>query len=259
MQLAFCSANYVARAANYALKPFNWGEAERITVERMTPAAFDDICRDVAAAGFQAIEVWRGHAWHATLDEDKAGVLRATMKRHGLTPMSYAGGLGGPEAETMLQAARLLGIDLVAGGLPPERAPDLAGLAREHGVRIGIENHPERHADEVLAKIGDNSDVLGACIDTGWWLTQGYDPVAAVHALGQHLFHVHLKDIRAAGKHETCALGTGLLDVAAVLAALREVGYNGYLSIEHEPDDYDPTAEIVQSCELVEQLLDDKG
>jgi sugar phosphate isomerase/epimerase len=43
--------------------------------------------------------------------------------------------------------------------------------------------------------------------------------------------------------------------VAAVLAALREVGYDGYLSVEHEPDDYDPTTEIVRSRELVERLL----
>jgi sugar phosphate isomerase/epimerase len=155
----------------------------------------------------------------------------------------------------MLRAARLLGIGLVAGGLPLERAPEIARLAREQGMRVAIENHPERHADEVLAKIGDHADVLGACVDTGWWLTQGYDPVAAVRALGKHLFHVHLKDISAAGKHETCALGDGLLDVAAVLAALREVGYDGYLSVEHEPDDYDPTAEIVRSRELVERLL----
>ncbi len=73
--------------------------------------------------------------------------------------------------------------------------------------------------------------------------------------LSRHLFHVHLKDIREAGKHDTCALGAGLLDVAAVLAALREVGYDGYLSIEHEPDTYDPTAEAAASRELVERLL----
>jgi sugar phosphate isomerase/epimerase len=221
----------------------------------MSAAAFDDICRDVAAAGFRTIEIWRAHAWHATLDQATASQLLATMQRHGLTPVSYAGGLSGPEAESMLGAAHLLGVGLVAGGLQLERAPELAALARKHQMRIGIENHPERSADEVLAKIGDNSDVLGACIDTGWWLTQGYDPAEAVRRLGGHLFHVHLKDIRAAGKHDTCALGDGLLDVAAMIGALREVGYTGYLSIEHEPDDHDPTSEVVRSRELVERLL----
>jgi sugar phosphate isomerase/epimerase len=255
MQLTFCSANYVARAANYALHPFNWGEAERLTVERTTRETFDEMCRDVAAAGFGSIEVWKGHAWPTGLDEARAAALRESLARHGLTAVSYAGGVNGPDAEAMLRATRMLGMDLVAGTLSAERAPEVARLAREHGARIGIENHPEHHPDEVLAKIGENADVIGACIDTGWWLTQGYDPAAAIRALGQHLFHVHLKDIHAAGKHETCALGDGLLDVAAVLAALREVGYDGYLSVEHEPEDYDPTAEVVRSRELVERLL----
>jgi L-ribulose-5-phosphate 3-epimerase len=255
MQLTFCSANYVARAANYALHPFNWGQAERLTVERMSPEAFDEICRDVAAAGFRTIEVWRGHAWPAALDDALARQLRQSLERHGLTAVSYAGGVGGDDAAAMMRAARLLGMDLVAGGLPLERAPALAELARQHHVRIGIENHPERDADEVLAKIGDDGDVLGACIDTGWWLTQGYDPAEAVRKLSRHLFHVHLKDIRAAGQHDTCPLGAGLLDVAAVLAALREARYDGYLSIEHEPEDHDPTAEVVRSRELVERLL----
>ncbi|HEY3230424.1 MAG TPA: hypothetical protein VGJ87_14475, partial [Roseiflexaceae bacterium] len=112
----------------------------------MSLVAFDEIGRDVAAAGFQTIEVWRGHAWHATLDEAGASVLRRTMARHRLTPVSYASGLSGPEAEAMMRAARLLGIGLVSGGLPLERASEIAGLARQYQMRIGIENHPERHA-----------------------------------------------------------------------------------------------------------------
>lgn len=255
MHFAFNSASYVARAANYALQPFIWGEAERITVEHLSTAAFDVLCADVAAAGFDAIEVWRAHAWYAQLDEARANTLRQTMARHGLTPIGYAGGLNGPEAEAMLRATRLLGMNLVSGMVPLERASELAQLARQHGVRIGIENHPERHPDEVLAKIGDNADVLGACVDTGWWLTQGFDPAAVIRALKGHLLLVHLKDIRAAGAHETCEIGTGILDIEAVLAAIREVGYDGYLSIEHEPVAYDPTAEIVRSRELVERLL----
>ena len=61
------------------------------------------------------------------------------------------------------------------------------------------ENHPEKSPQEVLALIGDADDVLGAAIDTGWWATQGYDPVQAIRDLRERLFHVHLKDVEAAG------------------------------------------------------------
>ena len=59
------------------------------------------------------------------------------------------------------------------------------------------------------------------------------------------------KDIRAAGGHETCALGDGVVDVPGVLRALKEIGYEGCITIEHEPLDHDPAEEIRVSLERV--------
>ncbi|MEO7912240.1 MAG: sugar phosphate isomerase/epimerase, partial [Roseiflexaceae bacterium] len=42
--------------------------------------------------------------------------------------------------------------------------------------------------------------------------------------------------------HETCALGDGVVDIPGVLKALKEIGYTGVVTIEHEPYDHDPTA-----------------
>jgi sugar phosphate isomerase/epimerase len=66
---------------------------------------------------------------------------------------------------------------------------------------------------------------------------------------------VHLKDIRAAGAHDTCALGDGIVDIADCLAALQEIGYRGVISIEHEPEHYDPYPEVVLSRARVLELL----
>ena len=83
-------------------------------------------------------------------------------------------------------------------------------VLRDHGVRFGLENHPEKTPEEVLAAIGDADDVLGAAVDTGWWATQGYDPVAAIHASSRdRLFHVHLKDVEEPGTHISCMHGKG--------------------------------------------------
>ena len=81
-------------------------------------------------------------------------------------------------------------------------------MLEAHGVRFGLENHPERTPSEVLEAIGD-VDVLGAAVDTGWWATQGYDPVAAIDELSERLFHVHLKDVEEPGTHVTCMYGQG--------------------------------------------------
>ena len=118
-------------------------------------------------------------------------------------------------------------------------------MLREHGVTLAIENHPERTPDEVLAKIEAGDGTMAATVDTGWWGTQGYDPVRAIEELGGHVAHVHLKDVLRRGEpHDTCAWGDGVVDIEACVRALARLGYRGALAVEHEPMDRDPTEEI---------------
>jgi sugar phosphate isomerase/epimerase len=128
-------------------------------------------------------------------------------------------------------------------------------VLRDHGVRFGLENHPERTPREVLEVIGDDADVLGAAVDTGWWATQGYDPVRAIEELADRLFHVHLKDVVAPGPHVTCMYGEGRARIPECVDALVRVGYSGLLSIEHEPYDRDPTDECARMLVVVRDLL----
>ena len=60
-------------------------------------------------------------------------------------------------------------------------------MLAERGVRLAIENHPERTPGEVLAKIERGDGTLGATVDTGWWATQGYDAARAIEELGEHV------------------------------------------------------------------------
>jgi sugar phosphate isomerase/epimerase len=97
---------------------------------------------------------------------------------------------------------------------------------------------------------------MAATVDTGWWATQGYDPVRAIEELGEHMRHVHLKDVLHEGEpHETCAWGEGIVDVEACVRALRRLGYSGAYTIEHEPEDHDPSEEIREMRERLEGWL----
>ena len=98
----------------------------------------------------------------------------------------------------------------------------LAPVLDAHGVRLGIENHPERTPAEVLAKIERGGGVFGTTVDTGWWGTQGYDAAQAIEELGEHVLHVHLKDVLAVGEpHETCRWGEGVVPIEECVRALR--------------------------------------
>ncbi len=49
-----------------------------------------------------------------------------------------------------------------------------------------------------------------------------------------------MKDVKAAGKHETCLLGEGVVRVAECLKALSSLEYRGWYSWEDEPEDRNP-------------------
>ena len=54
---------------------------------------------------------------------------------------------------------------------------------------------------------------------------------AFIRRLGKRVFHVHIKDHIGT---ESVALGDGQTDNVGVIAALREIGYAGHLSVELE-------------------------
>jgi L-ribulose-5-phosphate 3-epimerase len=70
------------------------------------------------------------------------------------------------------------------------------------------------------------------------------------------VLHVHLKDVRAGGEpHETCGFSEGIVDVRECVRALERIGYEGAISIEHEPETYDPSDDLrAMRAELGEWL-----
>ncbi len=235
-KIAFNTANLVARVTGYRYQLTNWMDQHKKTVAATDAAAWRSICDEIAAAGFGAIEVWEAHASPETLDQKKAAEWRTILEGTGLKAIAYAGGLS---RETM-QICRWLGIPHIDGGLGNLNPDQATALCGESGIGFNIENHPERSADEILKKIGGGNEWLGICIDTGWLSTQGVSAPDVIRACGSRVRHTHVKDVKVAGKHETCLLGEGIVRVAECLKALSSLGYTGWYSWEDEPEDRNP-------------------
>jgi sugar phosphate isomerase/epimerase len=101
-------------------------------------------------------------------------------------------------------------------------------LARAAGVKLAVENHKDFRTDELLDLLrGLASPWVGVCVDTGNSLALLEDPAATIAALAPVAFTVHLKDM---GLEESAdgfrlaevPLGQGVLDLPAVVAALRK-------------------------------------
>jgi sugar phosphate isomerase/epimerase len=89
---------------------------------------------------------------------------------------------------------------------------EIDALAREHGVKVAIEMHPQNLVfnpptlRRLVAKTGATN--VGAELDPSHLFWQGIDPIAATEYLGDLVFHAAAKDTRI---NDNCAI-YGVLD-----------------------------------------------
>ncbi len=266
MTLSFMSANYVGKELGYGAAD-EWGPFDLATNAAFEPietfpARFDALLTSITEIGFETIDLWFAHLNWRWATPDHVAIARDSLAHHGVSVVAFAGGIGDTvgDVQSACRLANDLNVDLIAGlgGIVHTDRSGAAAVLAAHGVRFGLENHPERTPAEVLAAIGDESS-LGAAVDTGWWATQGYDPVDAIRELSDRLFHVHLKDVEKPGTHVSCMHGEGCARITDCVDALVELGYSGALTVEHEPYDRDPTAECARMLTLLREQLTGAG
>lgn len=107
----------------------------------------------------------------------------------------------------------------------------------------------------MLERIHGGGKRIGVTLDTGWFGTHGYDAAQAIRDLAPQLVYVHFKDVKEACTHETCRFGAGVVPLEACAAALGHVGYDGFISVEHEPETFDPADDVRESKALLEGWL----
>lgn len=250
-RVAFNTANLVARVSGYHYELAHWMDQHRKTVAATDEAAWRSICGEIADAGFTAVEIWEAHASPEALTEARAAQWTRALKETGLEPVAYAGRL----RRQTLEVCRWLGIPHVDGGIGEMKPDEATALCREFGIRFNVENHPEKSAAEILAKVGGGNEWLGVCIDTGWLGTQGASGPETIRACGSFVRHTHIKDVRAVGAHETCLLGDGIADPAGCIETLRAIGYTGWYSWEDEPENRNPMDSAARNRRWIEERL----
>jgi sugar phosphate isomerase/epimerase len=169
-----------------------------------------------------------------------------------------------------VDAAKLLGVDVVctiAGKPVPGKSkfktieedcrevfPPICEYAAERGIKIALENWFETNIQglrhfELLFEVVPN-DNFGLNFDPSHLIWQGIDYIAAVHHFRARIFHTHAKDtemreerLRWVGNIERgwwryVIPGFGAISWGEYISALRAIGYDGVLSIEHEDNTF---------------------
>ncbi len=210
--------------------------------------------------GLRYVELYRGHVPLNSTPEQIKAVLRL-CREHQITPIAF-----GVEGFTRDHAAnrrkfefaRALGVRYLSADPDPDSFDSLDKLVAEFNIAIAIHPHGPQgkqlhrwySAEAILGAVKNHHRLIGSCLDTGHLIRSAQapfnrklDPAAQVRLMGARNFGLHLKD-HDNKRHTDVVFGRGPLNVVSVLRALREVKFQGYLSIEYEANAKNPAPDI---------------
>jgi sugar phosphate isomerase/epimerase len=136
----------------------------------------------------------------------------------------------------------------------------LLPIAQEAGVTLAVEPHVHSYCESpaLTLRLIEQVPGLRLVLDYAHYVCLGYRQ-DEIDQLVPHVAHVHLRQARPGALQAKLAQGT--INFAAVLAALRATGYDGYLAIEYVHQEYmntlfdDVLTETVQMRDLLRGLL----
>ncbi len=169
----------------------------------------------------------------------------------------------------MLDLCALLGVKVLTSHIgripddPNSQAWQTAAEALEeigrHGDSLGVcfasETGPESGADLAKFLRSLRTKSIRANYDPANLTMMGFDAVAGALALGDLIVHTHAKDgVRPGPNCREVPLGQGDVDWSNYLKALKQIGYDGYLTIEREVGE-DPAADIALAANFLREQL----
>ncbi|MCV7346155.1 sugar phosphate isomerase/epimerase family protein [Mycolicibacterium rhodesiae] len=153
----------------------------------------------------------------------------------------------------------------------------LAAAAAERGVTAVLHPHVGtmvEKGDEVARVLAGSS--ISLCLDTGHLLIGGTDPLKLARTVPGRIAHTHLKDVDAAlaarvqsgeltytdavSRGMYTPLGTGDVDIAGIVAALRNNGFDGWFVLEQdtildgEPVGQGPLGDVLTSVAYLQEV-----
>jgi sugar phosphate isomerase/epimerase len=134
---------------------------------------------------------------------------------------------------------------------------ELGKYGESIGVCFATETGPENAV--LLKECLEAAGTKGAKVNldpANFVMLCGDDPVKAVHTLKDYIVHTHAKDgvKYADGNFAEVALGTGGVPYPEYLKALKDIGYEGFLTIEREVGD-DPEKDIKTAYDFLNSIL----
>ncbi len=206
-----------------------------------------------AQAGGKVIEFYPGQklskmepdtVWDHSATTDTIAKVKEKLKQHGVTAVNYGVVSGKDAADWRAIFEFAKGFDLYAITTEDvDKFDVIEPLVKQFDIKIAIHNHPRQvnkpdykvwDPQYIVDVTKDRDSRIGACADTGHWMTSGINPVFALRVLNGRIISSHLKDKPDYGPSHNVVFGTGRGEIGRCLDELHKQNFDGNLSIEHE-------------------------
>jgi L-ribulose-5-phosphate 3-epimerase len=254
---------------------------------------FNESLEAAAALQVDGVQIWATEITYynpkhrvGELDPEETGAveqekLRVDLKRLNLEISALCGDLGRgfikpdhisedvEKTKQMMDLCAALGVKVLTSHIgtipddPQSKGWKTAAAALEeigaHGDRIGVyfasETGPESGADLAKFLRSLKTKSVRANYDPANLTMMGFDAIQGVYDLGDLIVHTHAKDGKRPGPDcKEVPLGKGDVDWPRYLRALKEIGYDGYLTIEREVGE-NPAADISTAASFLREQL----
>ncbi len=130
--------------------------------------------------------------------------------------------------------------------------------AEDENVTVLVEPEPGlliENSEQFINFIKNfDSKHIGLNFDIGHFFCVGEDPSQVIYKLSEYVRHVHLEDIAADRTHHHLMLGEGAIDIESVFRSMKDIGYEGFITIELYPYQESPINAAKNGLKFIKSL-----
>jgi len=223
--------------------------------------------------GLKFTEFYPGHI-PADSNADRLAGIKKLLAEYGVAPIAIgvmAFSKNTDSNKKTFEFAAKLGAKFISADPSPDSFDSLDKLVAEYKIAVAIHPHgptgkgKELHrwssAEVILKAVKDHDPLIGTCLDTGHLIrtaqvAEPLDSAQQVRVMGARNFGLHLKDHDNKRKTDVpYGDPAGVLDVASVIKALKEVKFGGYISIEYEANESNPSPDVKKCVEYFQATV----
>lgn len=166
-------------------------------------------------------------------DEEIRQIRKKMDEGHVRLLTHFIGKIPGDEAgcRRVFEFARKLGIEVLISEPALQDLDIIERFCDEYDIKLGLHNHGPKESpntwspEKVLELCQGRSPRIGACVDVGYWLRNGIDPVQGIRTLGNRLITLQMHDLneRSLAAHDV-PWGTGAGGSRELFQAIRDTG-----------------------------------